>query len=96
MTFNPVLGKNNSTDTCLSFLNDKILKDLHDGLVTGMILTDLQKEFYTVNLDILSNKSSIVVFYDHTIKCFQSYLSNRKFTVNFENSFSEVYHHINI
>ena len=41
MTFNPVLGKNNSTDTCLSFLNDKILKDLHDGLVTGMILTKI-------------------------------------------------------
>ena len=27
--------KNTSTDTCLSFLNDKIDKGFHDGLVTG-------------------------------------------------------------
>ena len=33
--------KNHSTDTCFSFLNDKILKSFDDGLVTGMILTDL-------------------------------------------------------
>ena len=32
--------KNHSTDTCLSFLNDKILKGFDDGLVTGMILID--------------------------------------------------------
>ena len=32
--------KNHSTDTCLSFLNDKILKGFNDGLVTGMILLD--------------------------------------------------------
>ena len=32
--------KNHSTDTCLSFLNDKILKGFNDGLVTGMILID--------------------------------------------------------
>ena len=33
--------KNHSTDTCLSFLNEKILKGFDDGLVTGMILIDL-------------------------------------------------------
>ena len=33
--------KNHSTDACLSFLNDKILKGFDDGLVTGMILIDL-------------------------------------------------------
>ena len=37
--------KSNSTDTCLSFLIDKILKGFDDGLVTGMILTDLPKSF---------------------------------------------------
>ena len=31
----------------------------------------------------------IIGFCDHTVKWFQSYLSNRKFTVNLENSFSE-------
>ena len=44
--------KNYSTDTCLSFLNDKISKGFDDGLVTGMILIDLQKAFDTINHDI--------------------------------------------
>ena len=82
--------KNHSTDTCLSFLNDKILKGFDDGLLTGMILIDLQKAFDTINHDILLKKLSIIGFSDHTVKWFQSYLSNRKFTVNLENSFSEV------
>ena len=82
--------KNHSTDTCLSFLNDKILKGFDDGLVTCMILIDLQKAFDTINHDILLKKLSIIGFSDNTVKWFQSYLSNRKFTVNLENSFSEV------
>ena len=82
--------KNHSTDTCLSFLNDKILKGFDDGLLTGMILINLQKAFDTINHDILLKKLSIIGFSDHTVKWFQSYLSNRKFTVNLENSFSEV------
>ena len=82
--------KNHSTDTCLSFLNDKILKDFDDGLLTGMILIDLQKAFDTINHDMLLKKLIIIGFSDHTVKWFQSYLSNRKFTVNLENSFSEV------
>ena len=82
--------KNHSTDTCLSFLNEKILKDFDDGLVTGMILINLQKVFDTINHDILLKKLSIIGFSDHTVKWFQSYLSNRKFTVNLKYSFSEV------
>ena len=55
-----------------------------------MILIDLQKAFDTINHDILLKKLSIIGFSDHTVKWFQSYLSNRKFTVNLENYFSEV------
>ena len=62
--------KNHSTDTCLSFLNDKILKGFDDGLVTGMILIDLQKAFDTINHDILSKKLSIIGFSDHTVNLF--------------------------
>ena len=69
--------KNHSTDTCLSFLNDKTLKDFDDDLVTGMVLIDLQKALDAINHDILLNKLSIVGFSDHTVKCFRSYLSNR-------------------
>ena len=82
--------KNHSTDTCLSFLNDNILKGFDDCLVTGMILIDLQKAFATINHDILLKKSSIIGFSDHTVKWFQSHRSNGKFTVYLENSFSEV------
>ena len=82
--------KNHSTDRYLSFLNDKILKGFNDGLVTGMILIDLQKAFDTINHDIVLKKLSIIGFSDHTVKWFESYLSNRKFMVNLENSFSEI------
>ena len=74
----------------LYFLNDKILKGFNDGLVTGMILIDLQKAFDTINHDMLLKKLSIIGFSDPTVKWFQSYLSNRKFTVNLKDYFYEV------
>ena len=55
-----------------------------------MILIALQKAFDPIIRDILSKKLNIIGFYDHTVKWFQSYLSNHKFTVNLEDSFSEV------
>ena len=42
-----------STDSCLSYLNNKIATGFESGLYTGMILIDLQKAFDTVNYDIL-------------------------------------------
>ena len=48
--------KNHSTDFCLSFLNDKILKGFDEGLFKGMILIDLQKAFDTINHQILPGK----------------------------------------
>ena len=45
----------------------------NDGLVTGMILIDLQKAYDTINHDILLKKISIIGFSDHTVKWFQSY-----------------------
>ena len=72
------------------FLNNKIFKSFNDGLVTGMVLIDLKKAFDTINHDILSKKLSIFGFSDHTVKWFQSYLSNLRFTVNLENSFYEI------
>ena len=41
-----------STDTCLSLLNDKVLAGTDDGMMTGMILIDLQKAFDTIDHDI--------------------------------------------
>ena len=47
---------NHSTNLCLSFLTDKILKGFDEGLLTGMILIDPQKAFNTINHEILLKK----------------------------------------
>ena len=49
--------RNHSTDTCLSYLTDKIVASFDSGLLTGMILIDLQKAFDTINHDILLKKN---------------------------------------
>ena len=47
---------------CLSFFTDKILKGFDDGLLTGMILIDLQKAFDTNNHEILLKKLKAMSF----------------------------------
>ena len=71
------------------FLHDKILKGFDKGLMTGMILVDLQKAFDTIDHDILLKKLSAIGFSNHTIGWFKSYLSNRLFRVNLENCYSD-------
>ena len=43
---------NHTTDISLPFLNDNILKCSDHGLLTGIILIDLEKAFDTINHDI--------------------------------------------
>ena len=74
--------KKHSTDFCLSFLNDKILKGFDQGLITGMILIDLQKAFDTIDHDILLQKLYAIGFSKHSVNWFRSYLTNRTFLVN--------------
>ena len=81
--------KNHSTDFCLSFLNDKILKSFDQGLITDMILIDLQKAFDTVDHDILLQKLYAIGFSKHSVNWFRSYLTNRTFLVNLGNVFSQ-------
>ena len=83
--------KNHSTDSCLTFLHDKILKGFDKGLMTGMILVDFQKAFDTIDHDKLLKKLSGIGFSNHTIGWFKSYLSisNRLFSVNLENCYSD-------
>ena len=45
--------KKYSTESCLSFLTDKISKGFDSGLYTGMILIDLQKAFDTIDHELL-------------------------------------------
>ena len=77
------------TDSCLSYLNNKIAAGFESGLYTCMILIDLQKAFDTVNHDILLKKMEFIGFSEETTKWFKSYLSNRKFKVHIKNTFSE-------
>jgi hypothetical protein len=58
-------------------------------MVTGMILIDLQKAFDTIDHQILLEKMKFMGFSDSTIAWFDSYLTNRVFLVNIENSFSD-------
>ena len=80
--------KNHSTDTSLSYLTNKIMTGFDSGLLTGMILIDLQKAFDTINHDILLKKMASLGFSNHSIKWFQSYLSDRSFRVNIKNKYS--------
>ena len=71
--------KNHSTDTSLSYLTDKILTGFDSGLLTGMILIDLQKAFDTINHDILLRKMASLGCSNHLVMWFQLYLSDRSF-----------------
>ena len=76
-----------STDLCLSYLNDKILKGFDNSLFTGMILIDLQKAFDTIDHNILLEKLKAIGFCDDTVNWFHSYLTDRAlFLVSIENS----------
>ena len=88
-TYQSGFRKKHSTDFCLSYLNDKILKGFDKGLMTGMILIDLQKAFDTIDHDVLLQKLYAVGFSKHSVNWFQSNLSNRSFLVNLGNNFSQ-------
>ena len=79
-----------STDLCLSYLNDKILKGFDNGLFTGMILIGLQKAFDTIDHNILLEKLKAIGFYDDTVNWFHSYLTDRAFLLSTENKYSSI------
>ena len=81
--------KDFSTDSCLSYLNNKIAIGFESGLHTDIILIDLQKAFDTINHEILINKMEFLGFPKNVILWFKSYLSHRKFKVNLNKSFLE-------
>ena len=96
LTQNKILHKyqsgfrsNHSTNECLSYLNDKILKGFDEGLLTGMILIDLQKAFDTIDHGVLFKKMKYLGFTNKTISWFRSYLKDRSFKVSIENVFSD-------
>ena len=75
---------NHLANLCLSFLTDKVLKGFDEGLLTGMILNDLQKAFGTILLKELASKG----LSDKCIQWFRSYLCERIFFMEMENQLS--------
>ena len=67
----------------------KFLTGFDKGMLTGMILIDLQKAFDTIDHDIFLEKLECLCFSKNCIRWYQSYLENRIFLVNIENQFSE-------
>ena len=86
--FQSKFRKYHSTDFCLPYLTGKISKGFDSGLLTRMILTDLQKAFDTIDHNILLLKMPSLGFSREVIDWYKSYLSSRKFHVNFHDKFS--------
>ena len=80
---------NHSTDTSLSYLNNKIMNGFENKSYTGMILIDLQKAFDTIDHEIFLNKIKCLGFADSSISWYKSYLKSRYFKINIDNSYSE-------
>ena len=81
---------NHSTNSCLSFLSNKVLTGIEKGNLTGMILIDLQKAFDTIDHKILIEKMKYLGFSNSAIAWFKSYLENRKFLVNIGDAYSNL------
>ena len=67
---------NHSTNICLSFSTDKVFKGFGDGLLTGIILIDLQKAFDTIDYEILLQKLTAIRFSESTMKWFNPLRAN--------------------
>ena len=77
-----------STDTCLSYLSDKILQGFETGKFIGMILIDQQKAFDTIDHNIFLDKLGYLGFSKSAILWFKSYLQDQSFTVNVGKEYS--------
>ena len=75
-------------NTCLGHLTDKITTGFEQGLFTGIILIDLQKASDTIDHQILIKKMKYLGFSKNVIAWFKSYLSERKFKMNINSSYS--------
>ena len=82
ININLVSAQNTQLILASHLLNDKILTGIDNGMLTGMILIDLQKVFDTIHHEIFFSKMVHLGFSQATISLYQSYLTNRTFLVN--------------
>ena len=77
---------NHSTNLCLANLADKIFDE---GLLTRMILIDLQKAIGAINHEVLLQTFKAIRFSKESIHWFTSYLCNRIFMIEIEKKLSD-------
>ena len=73
----------------MAHLTDKILKRFDEGLLAGMILSDLQKAFDTINHEVLLQKLKAIRFSEQRREWFRLYLCDQIFLVETENKLSD-------
>lgn len=66
------------------------MKGFDKGLLTGLILINLQKAFDTIDHYILLLKLNAIGLCHHTVNWFKFFLSDRVFLVNVDNQFSNI------
>ena len=66
--FQSEFRQNHSTNLCLAHLTNKILKEFDEGLLTGIILIDLQKAFDTTSHEVLLQKHKAIRFSEQNIQ----------------------------
>ena len=74
----------------MSNLTDKILKGVDEGLLTGIIIVDLQKAFDTINHEVLLQKLNTIrkKFSENSFLWLKSNLCDRIFLVETGNKLS--------
>jgi len=89
----PVSLYHHSTETTLLSVHDHIIKAMSHQQVTCITLLDLSAAFDTLNYSILLERllSSWFGISSTALSCIKSYLLNRSFCVNIENSESSVF-----
>ena len=75
---------------CLSYLNDKVLKDFHNGLFTIIRLIDLQKTFGSIDHKIVLEKLKAIGLCGDTVNWSHLYLTDQIFLESIENKYSSI------
>lgn len=82
--------KDHSTETALINLTDKLLFDMDNDRLSGLVFIDFRKAFDVINHDILLKKLSLYGASDLAVTWFTLYLSARRQYVQISNSSSSV------
>ena len=85
--FNKDLEKKFSTNSCLSYLSNKITTSFESGFYTGMVWYSLISKRHLTQL--ITKFSSIKWNSKDVVLWFKSYPSNRKFKINLNKTFLE-------